>query len=209
MFLAIAVDNLATAQELTAEQEEAEALAREQKEKSVAKEANMFLPAQLMNPPQVTVTETAANPNDKTTGKAAPNAAANKTTKPAANTPANKTVTNTANNQVAKPAPVVQNYPPPSPKNKKENPSNVDMMFNRKVDLDYIPGLDDADMKVILPGKFEASLANAPVEEIIEEKKEEKKPEKEENKDPDEFDESGPRPMVPYSSMFIFGTENW
>jgi hypothetical protein len=49
VFLAIAVDNLATAQEMTAEQEEAEALAKEQKEKSAAKEANMFLPPQSAN----------------------------------------------------------------------------------------------------------------------------------------------------------------
>lgn len=37
VFLAIAVDNLANAQELTAEQEEAEALAKEQKEKVLQK----------------------------------------------------------------------------------------------------------------------------------------------------------------------------
>lgn len=41
VFLAIAVDNLATAQELTNEQEAAEALAKEQKEKNAEKEANM------------------------------------------------------------------------------------------------------------------------------------------------------------------------
>ena len=45
VFLAIAVDNLATAQELTAEQEAAEALAKEEKERNVAKEVNIFLPA--------------------------------------------------------------------------------------------------------------------------------------------------------------------
>ena len=45
MFLAIAVDNLATAQELTAEQEAAEALAKEEKENNVAKEVTMFLPS--------------------------------------------------------------------------------------------------------------------------------------------------------------------
>lgn len=79
MFLAIAVDNLATAQELTAEQEEAEALAKEQKEKSAAKEATMFLPNSLMGPvPSLTVTETetkdakAANVNNTST-KSAPN----------------------------------------------------------------------------------------------------------------------------------------
>ena len=58
MFLAIAVDNLAQAQELTNEQEEAEALAREQKEKSAAKEANMFLPPQLINVPDVNIIDT-------------------------------------------------------------------------------------------------------------------------------------------------------
>ncbi len=57
VFLAIAVDNLATAQEMTAEQEEAEAMAKEQKEKSAAKEANMFLPPQLTpNPSDATNT---------------------------------------------------------------------------------------------------------------------------------------------------------
>lgn len=53
------------------------------------------------------------------------------------------------------------------------------MMFTRKVDLDYIPGLDD-DLKVILPASFEASLANAPQIEEEPKIKEEKKPEKEE-----------------------------
>ena len=51
VFLAIAVDNLATAQELTAEQEEAEALAKEQKEKSLNKEVNMFIPTSINPPP--------------------------------------------------------------------------------------------------------------------------------------------------------------
>lgn len=34
---------------------------------------------------------------------------------------------------------------------KKEDSIDVDKMMYRKVDLDYIPGLDD-DLKVILPG---------------------------------------------------------
>ena len=51
VFLAIAVDNLATAQEMTAEQEEQEALAREAKENNVAKEVNIFLPTA----PEVTI----------------------------------------------------------------------------------------------------------------------------------------------------------
>ncbi len=42
--------------------------------------------------------------------------------------------------------------PPLHGKYKKDLQMDVDkMMFTRKVDLDYIPGLDD-DLKVILPG---------------------------------------------------------
>ena len=44
VFLAIAVDNLANAQELTAQQEEAERMAVEQKKKSLAHEKIMFIP---------------------------------------------------------------------------------------------------------------------------------------------------------------------
>ena len=42
MFLAIAVDNLANAQEMTARQEEEERLAREQKERCLKNEVVMF-----------------------------------------------------------------------------------------------------------------------------------------------------------------------
>lgn len=42
MFLAIAVDNLANAQEMTAQQEEAERLAKELKEKNFKNEVIMF-----------------------------------------------------------------------------------------------------------------------------------------------------------------------
>jgi hypothetical protein len=60
--LAIAVDNLATAQELTQEQEEAEQLAREEKENHVAKEVTMFLPtpstAAEMTVPKLVVSST-------------------------------------------------------------------------------------------------------------------------------------------------------
>ncbi len=33
--------------------------------------------------------------------------------------------------------------------------TGVDVLVTRKVDLDYIPGLDDADLKVILPGIYQ------------------------------------------------------
>ena len=91
------------------------------------------------------------------------------------------------------------------------------MVFTRKVDLDYIPGLDD-DLKVILPASFEASLVNMPPPDPEVEIKDPKKPpmasatsnkeEKKENLEQTD-DESGPRPILPYSSMFILGPENW
>ena len=64
MFLAIAVDNLATAQELTAEQEAAEALAKEEKENNVAKEVNIFLPS----PTQTTAPTTVLSETGGTQG---------------------------------------------------------------------------------------------------------------------------------------------
>jgi hypothetical protein len=96
---------------------------------------------------------------------------------------------------------------------KNTNPMDTDKIMFRKVDLDYIPGLDD-DLKVILPASFEASLAASNLQEEecekkIEEKKiTEKKNEKQENQD-ENLDDFGPRPMLPYSSMFCFGPENW
>jgi len=96
---------------------------------------------------------------------------------------------------------------------KNANPMDTDKIMFRKVDLDYIPGLDD-DLKVILPASFEASLAASNFQEDecekkIEEKKiTEKKNEKTDSQD-ENLDDFGPRPMLPYSSMFCFGPENW
>jgi hypothetical protein len=195
--LAIAVDNLAAAQEMTAEQEEAEALAREQKEKSAAKEANMFLPTQVETKPAANETANKNNPNAKTNAQTKTNTANN-----ANKQPVNTMVTTTPNN------PTVTTTSTVSTANKdKKAQIDVDKMTTRKVNLDYIPGLDDEDLKVILPASFEASLANCPLIEdrkLEEEKKEEKK-EEEQAQD----DENGPRPMLPYSSMFILGPENW
>ena len=76
------------------------------------------------------------------------------------NKTANKTNTTTANTT---PAPAQQQLAPQSippskgsPLNakKKESSVDVDKMITRKVDIDYIPGLDDDFFKVILPGKF-------------------------------------------------------
>ena len=140
VFLAIAVDNLAAAQEMTAEQEEAEALAREQKEKSAAKEANMFLPTQIETKPAGNETANKNNPNAKTNTPAKPNTA-NKQ-------PVNTMVTTTANNPTVT---TTSTIPTANNKDKKAQ-IDVDKMTTRKVNLDYIPGLDD-ELKVILPGK--------------------------------------------------------
>lgn len=190
--MAIAVDNLATAQEMTNEQEEAEALAKEQKEKSAAKEANMFLPNSLMGAHPNAAGET--NPTDE-----------KPKTEPK---PATKT-----NSNPPPAAPIVSNIPKTQlTPNKKPNKDavDVDKMVYRKVDLDYIPGLDD-DLKVILPASFEASIANGVFEDLEEKKEAEKKPQIEEKAKQAEQadDESGPKPILPYSSMFIFGTDNF
>lgn len=164
MFLAIAVDNLATAQEMTADQEEAEALAREQKEKSAAKEATMFLPNPLMAPvpgqsegaagdpaaankPGAAKSGTAAKPGTAAAGAggaAKPGQQANKpgTNPPTTSTPAPPAIT-------AQPTQPIR----PGAKAKANSSLDVDKMITRKVDLDYIPGLDD-DLKVILPGNL-------------------------------------------------------
>lgn len=161
MFLAIAVDNLATAQELTAEQEEAEALAKEQKEKSAAKEATMFMPNQLLSQVQISI-------NDAESGTAPnqPVAAMGKTNagKPAAPANAKTPAANTNTNMNKSPATLQPQQMPLSKTNSLTNTSvakkpklntnlDVDKMVTTRVDLDYIPGLDD-DLKVILPGNF-------------------------------------------------------
>ena len=70
MFLAIAVDNLGTAQQLTQQQEEAEELAREQKEKNLNSEVNKFQATSIN--PEVTNPNTENNEiekNDKSKDK--------------------------------------------------------------------------------------------------------------------------------------------
>jgi hypothetical protein len=204
VFLAIAVDNLGQAQEMTAKQEEEEAAAREAKENNIAKEVNIFLPT------EVTIAvplSTSDKPNNKV---------GDKTNKPADAKPANnqKTMTQTAGaTTTTAPAPVQSLVKRASIKLKRKQNVDVDVeeIATRKVDLDYIPGLDD-DLKVILPASFEASLANKPpTDEEIEEERLEKKRIAEEIKAREQAEsdpESGPRPMVPYSCMFIFSETN-
>ena len=69
VFLAIAVDNLGTAQELTRQQVEAEAIAREQKEKNLNSEVNKFQ-ATSINPEVLGSPQPEKNePEKKETGK--------------------------------------------------------------------------------------------------------------------------------------------
>ena len=161
VFLAIAVDNLATAQEMTADQEEAEALAREQKEKSAAKEATMFLPNPLMaplggDPTATTDTKTPAATGGKGGAAAKTNTAqggkTNTTNAAQSNPPASPKPLPVTNTSTA-PTTTTTTANKPGAKAKVNSNLDVDRMITRKVDLDYIPGLDD-DLKVILPGKI-------------------------------------------------------
>ena len=148
---------------MTADQEEAEALAREQKEKSAAKEATMFLPNPIMT--QFGQTDGPAN-KDMKVGAAKPGTtpAAGTKTGAAATAGAAKTGQQTTNKPGTNPTttttPATTSLQPTQPISKSgvkaktnNNSLDVDKMITRKVDLDYIPGLDD-DLKVILPGIY-------------------------------------------------------
>ena len=215
---------------MTAEQEEAEALAREQKEKSAAKEANMFLPPQLAVTPQP-----AAPPaNGKggagggKQGKSASGSSSNATSKAAA-TIVTTSVSNPSKTATSLTIPSsggtgapMSDYSNHHHHYKSDDMEMDKMVFSKKIDLDYIPGLDD-ELKVILPASFEASLANVPGDEKpIDEGKptrddksskgaqaaNEKKNDSGGGGGGDGDNEDGLKPMIPFSSMFIFGPEN-
>jgi hypothetical protein len=139
VFLAIAVDNLANAQELTAEQEAAEQKAQEEKKEEIAKECNMFLPSQ----------ETAAKPT------APPKTPNSMTTVPKSN-PGNKSISQPSGQQMTT-VPAPTDALSSSNLNNQLPPTDVDKMFTKKVYLDYIPGLDD-EMKVFLPSSQPLSI---------------------------------------------------
>ncbi|CAF0744257.1 unnamed protein product [Brachionus calyciflorus] len=195
VFLAIAVDNLATAQEMTRVQEEAEAYAREQKEATEAKEASMFLPNSLIDPTTNTTTTTTSPPpnNNNNIENQKQIKAPNKTqnTQPSPLPIQEKTITNTNNTN-------------------NKTSVDVDKIMYSKVYLDFIPGLDD-ELKLIIPSSIELNIKKDNAEQNVEESIQEKKVENEVKSKPIEKvpDESGPRPMVPYSCMFILGTDNF
>ena len=209
--MAIAVDNLATAQELTKEQEEAERQAAEQKEKNAAKEATMIVPNSVME--------------EKPPAKKTPAAGAAAGAKTTISIPAPPVITTTTVAAAFLSPPGGGGGVLSSQGGFGSVKKDVDvdkMVFTRKVDLDYIPGLDD-DLKVILPASFEASLANMPEPEYAPETKEEKRMPtatvakgaagggdemKQANSEQPE-DDGGPKPIVPYSCMFILGPDNW
>jgi hypothetical protein len=127
VFLAIAVDNLANAQELTAQQEEAERLAKELKEKSLANEKIMFVPIK-----QHTV--------DSTKSKKSANQAQSPHV---AEGPGRSfySISSVSSDKLASTDDL--------------NVAVSDDVFQaRRVDIDYIPGLDDPELQVILPGRI-------------------------------------------------------
>ena len=151
MFLAIAVDNLANAQELTAQQEEAERMAVEQKKKSLAHEKIMFIP--IVENSMEATSRNMDTPNHSQT---------NMLTKTAAQ---QQQMRNSNLNiaDITTPVSISSSRRISMSNNKLKKPSlyandfngDVDTILNRKVDIDYIPGLDDdTDLKVILPGEF-------------------------------------------------------
>ncbi len=95
-------------------------------------------------------------------------------------------------------------------KNKKNDDIDVDkMMITRKVDLDYIPGLDD-DLKLILPASIEVTLAHT-MDEKLDQKQEKKEASTKDKKSEEvhQEEENDPKSIIPHSSMFLFGPDNW
>jgi hypothetical protein len=209
VFLAIAVDNLATAQEMTNEQEAAEAAAREQKEKNEAKQASMVVPDSLIEKEKpVRKKKVVAPPVEPVATTTQPAAVGGAKPAAAAAKPGTAAATPTAVATTLAPPGMV-----PKPRKPTDQDMDVDKMVFRQVDLDYIPGLDGDDLKVILPASFEASLANMPdpePEPVVVEKKPPTASGRPGEEDTEEVpaDFGGPRPIVPYSCMFILGPDN-
>ncbi len=124
MFLAIAVDNLANAQELTAQQEEAERISKELKEKSIANEKIMFIPLKKIESMKSKVSETEKS-------------------HPGVVRPERSfySITTVNSGRLASTEDL--------------NIIQADELFQtRRVDIDYIPALDDSELQVILPGSL-------------------------------------------------------
>jgi hypothetical protein len=126
VFLAIAVDNLANAQELTAQQEEAERLAKELKEKSLANEKIMFVPIKQ----QVGSTKSKKSANQAQCPHVAEGAGRSFYS---ISTVSSDKLASTDDLNVA---------------------VSDDVFQTRRIDIDYIPGLDDPELQVILPGRI-------------------------------------------------------
>ena len=152
VFLAIAVDNLANAQELTAQQEEAERMAVEQKKKSLAHEKIMFIP--IVENSMEATSRNMDTPNQSQVNMPSKTASQPQQQQQMRNSTINFADITTpvsissscriSNNNLKKPSLYANDFN-----------GDVDTILNRKVDIDYIPGLDDdTDLKVILPGKF-------------------------------------------------------
>jgi len=138
VFLAIAVDNLGNAQEMTARQEEEERLAQELKEKCLRNEITMFSG----------VAGAEGEGMAQGDGKSEKAKKALKGVK--GNVMTKGQVKKKKENKLKVQETII--------KKSKNKPAEVDVNkeCTRKVDLDYIPGLDTDDLQIILPASFEA-----------------------------------------------------
>ncbi|CAF1075761.1 unnamed protein product, partial [Didymodactylos carnosus] len=201
VFLAIAVDNLANAHELTKDEEE-EAAAEEEKREREAKDAeSMFKmgggstqPA--MPSSNTPVKQTHANANGH------PTTSTNKNKKPEMLEHNNlqQTVKHDYTENVIKQ--VLDTH------ETKEQPSYLDKQLFEKTNLDNIPGLDYEFAPLYLPStldklpsKDDNTLDKKQLDKIKQEKADEKKKEEEKA-------QIVAKPVLPFSSMFIFSSTN-
>ncbi|CAF1504754.1 unnamed protein product [Adineta ricciae] len=203
VFLAIAVDNLANAHELTKDEEEEQAAEEEKRERETKDVELMFKLGSPASAAATTAAETTANAKMKKPEQESltPRNNLQQTTKKEYVNNAVKTafdVQAPANTQHAS--------------NSKDNTDFLDRQLFEKPDLDYIPGLDyDLGPVVIptlnkLPGVDDATAAKVRAEEEAKKKAAAAAAEAEAKK---REQASRPvKPILPYSSMFIFSSTN-
>ncbi|CAF3010742.1 unnamed protein product [Rotaria socialis] len=213
VFLAIAVDNLANAHELTKDEEEEQAAEEEKRERESKDVESMF---KLGAAQAEAATTTAATTTTAAAAAAASNAKAKK------NEP--ETALNRNNpQQIAKKghvdntAKISFDNQSPAPYNSSSSKANTDFLDRQlfeKADLDYIPGLDYDLGPVFIPTSLDqlpgldqsAAAAKARAEEEARKKREAAAAEADAKRK--ERATRVVKPILPYSSMFIFSSTN-
>ncbi|CAF3020652.1 unnamed protein product [Rotaria sp. Silwood2] len=205
VFLAIAVDNLANAHELTKDEEEEQAAEEEKRERETKDVESMF---KLGSVPTDTVatTTTTTTPNMKTK-------------KPEQDTmiPRNNLQQTTKKEYVENAVKTAFDVQPSSQYNSSSSKANTDFLDRQlfeKADLDYIPGLDYDLGPVYLPTSLDklpgleetAAAAKARANEEARKKAEAAAAEAAAKKK--EQASRVVKPILPHSSMFIFSTTN-